>query len=140
MFGESRSLSVTTFGSSTKASFGGESGVVVEVTHIGAPPMALDATQPAGKAGATTPSKFWLNTTGAHGVAVGAAVAVDVAVAVAVAAAVDVAVAVAVAVAIGLGVGHAPQLPLTLNRMCMFANPIAARLVGVVIPQSAALI
>ena len=45
-----------------------------------------------------------------------------------------------VAVAVGVGVGVVtPQLPLTLNTRCMFGNPIAAVVVGVVIPQAVAL-
>jgi len=39
---------------------GVELGVAVEVTHSGDGPEALDATQPGGRAGATTPSKFSL--------------------------------------------------------------------------------
>ena len=61
MVGVSRRLSLTVAGSSTNASLGAVSGVVVEVTHSGAAPAALVATQPAGKAGAVTPSKFSVN-------------------------------------------------------------------------------
>ena len=71
MFGVSRRLSLTVAGSSIKASLGAVSGVVVEVTQSGAAPAALAATQPAGRAGAVTPSKFSLKTVPAHGVAVG---------------------------------------------------------------------
>jgi hypothetical protein len=60
MEGESRCLSVTVVGSLTNASFGAELGVVVEVTHK-VVPLALAATQPAGKAGAVTPSKLSVN-------------------------------------------------------------------------------
>lgn len=58
--GVSRRLSVTVVGSLTNASFGAVLGDVVEVTHKVAP-LALDATHPAGKAGAVTPSKFSVN-------------------------------------------------------------------------------
>src|SRR5437762_1821057 len=104
--GVSRYLSLTTAGSLTKASFGAVSGVVVEVTHsIPSGFIPLVATQPAGSAGATTPSKFCANAV-LHGPAVGvgdATVAVGVAVAVDVAVAVAVGVTVAVAVGVGLG-------------------------------------
>src|SRR5438105_6767064 len=95
MFGVSRRLSLTTAGSFTKASFGAVSGVVVEVTHkIPSGFIALAATQPAGKAGAVTPSKLSFNTVPAH-VGDGDAVPPTVAVVV----------AVAVAVAVGVAVG-----------------------------------
>src|SRR6185436_16538154 len=58
IFGVSRRLSVTTGGSSTEASLGAESGLLVEVAQTGASPVAI---QPAGRAGATTLSKFWVN-------------------------------------------------------------------------------
>jgi hypothetical protein len=66
MLGESRRLSLTTAGSSTKAAFGIESAGGVgtpelEVTHSGAGPAAFVAVHPAGSAGGVTPSKFWLN-------------------------------------------------------------------------------
>ena len=61
MEGVSRYLSLTVAGSSTNASLGAVSGVVVEVTQSGAGPAPLVATQPAGRAGATTPSKFSVN-------------------------------------------------------------------------------
>ena len=102
IFGVSKSLSEIVNGSSTKASLGGVSGVAIEVTQNGAAPIALLAIHPAGKAGATTPSKFSLKARPAQGVPEGAAV--DVAVAVAVEAGVDVAVVVAVAVGVALGV------------------------------------
>jgi hypothetical protein len=47
-------------GSLTNAQFGALLGDVAEVTHR-VVPEALDATQPAGKAGAVTPSKFSVN-------------------------------------------------------------------------------
>src|SRR5436190_17006693 len=95
ILGVSRSLSVTTAGSSIKASLGAVSGVVVVVTHSGAPPVALVATQFAGRAGAVTPSKFSFNTVPAHGVPVGVAEGATV----------EVAVAVGDAVPLGVGVG-----------------------------------
>src|SRR5678815_1517955 len=58
------------------ASLGGVSGVVVDVTQSGAPPIALLATQPAGNAGAVTESKFSVND--GHGVGDGGEVAVAV--------------------------------------------------------------
>jgi hypothetical protein len=128
MFGVSRSLSVTTGGSSTNASFGGESGVVVVVTQNGAVPVAFDATHPAGSAGAVTPSKFSFNAVPAHGgVPVGVADGADVGV------------AVAVDVAVGVGAGVPPQLLLTLNTMCMFGKPSAAVVSGEVTPHAGAL-
>jgi hypothetical protein len=48
-------------------------------------------------------------------------------------------VVVGLTVAVGVGDGGSPQLPLTSNTRCMFGNPIAAVVVGVVIPQAAAL-
>jgi hypothetical protein len=39
----------------------------------------------------------------------------------------------------GVGVGVPPQLPFTLNTMCMFGNPMSPVGVGTVTPQSAAL-
>ena len=111
MWGVSKSLSLTVLGSSTKASLGGVCGFVVEVTQSGVAPTALVAVQPAGKAGAATPSKFSLKATPPHAVAVatGVGVAVVGAVAVATGEAVEVAVAVAV------GVGVPPLQPSSLN-------------------------
>ena len=117
ILGVSNSLSVTTFGSLINAVLGAVSGVVVDVSQSGAAPTALLATQPAGNAGAVTPSKFSFNTV-AHGdppavavavavlVAVAVAVLVAVLVAVAVAVGVKVAVAVDVAVAVGVALGE----------------------------------
>lgn len=149
IFGVSSRLSLIVGGSSTKASLGGVSGAEADVTQVGGGPEALDADQPAGSAGGTTPSKFSLSKMAEHGVPLPVAVAVAVPAAVAVAAAVEVEVAVgtgdavdvavAVAVANGLGVGQVPHVPLTLKMMCMFGKPMVARSVGVVIPQSAAL-
>ena len=97
--------------------------MAVVVTHnVPLPGSGFDATQPDGRAGATTSSKFSENAV--HG---GVLVAVDVGV------------GEGVAVAIGLGVAQAPQLPFTSNTMCMFGKPIAANVVGVVTPQAAAL-
>ena len=98
--GVSRYLSLTTAGSLTKASFGAVSGVVVEVTHrIPSGSIPLVATQPAGRAGATTPSKFSAAAV-LHGPAVGVGDGVPPKVAV------GVAVAVAVGVGLGVGVTH----------------------------------
>src|SRR5262245_36353273 len=58
MLGESSRTSLTAPGSVAKALFGGVSLEVVEVTHAGALPLATVDVQPAGKAGAVTPSKF----------------------------------------------------------------------------------
>ena len=59
MFGVSSRLSLMTDGSLTNAALGAESGLVVEVTQrIPSPATALAASQPAGSAGAVTPSKF----------------------------------------------------------------------------------
>jgi hypothetical protein len=65
MVGESSRLSLTTPGLSTKAAFGGVSAAgggmpELEVVHRGAGPGAFVAVQPAGSAGAVTPSKFWV--------------------------------------------------------------------------------
>ena len=87
------------------ASFGAVSGVVVDVTQSGAAPTALAATQPAGNAGAVTPSNFSDNVVPVHGVGVG--VAVGAGVGVAVGAGVGVAVGAGVGVAVGAGVGVA---------------------------------
>ena len=96
ILGVSNSLSVTTFGSLINAVLGAVSGVVVDVSQSGAAPTALLATQPAGNAGAVTPSKFSFNTV-AHGVPPAVAVAVAVAVGVGDGVPVEVAVAVGVA-------------------------------------------
>ena len=104
MSGVSRRLSLTVAGSSTKASLGGVSGAVVEVTHSGAAPAALAADHPVGNAGAVTPSKFSPKTeASAQGVIAG----VGLVVAVAVAVGLGVEVAVGVAVMVGVGVGPA---------------------------------
>jgi hypothetical protein len=80
----------------------------------------------------------------ALGVAVGLIVAVGVGVGgggnVGLGVTVGLGVVVGLTVAVGVGVGDVtPQLPLTLNTRCMFGNPIAAVVVGVVIPQAVAL-
>ena len=68
--GESRALSLRTAGSSTNASFGAVSGVVVEVTQ-----KALD--QPGGRAGAVTLSKFSVKSS-PHGIGEGVEEGVEV--------------------------------------------------------------
>jgi len=90
-------LSLTVAGSLIKASLGAVSGVVVEVTQSGAAPAAFAATQPAGSAGATTPSKFSLKTMPVHGVGVGVGDSVGVGV--------GDGVGVGVGVPLGIGVG-----------------------------------
>lgn len=97
-------MSLITSGSSTVALLGALKGVRVEVTQDGVGPVAFVATQPDGKAGATTPSKFWAKAV-PHGLGVGVSAGVPVAVAVAVAVAVGVAAAVEVAVGVPDGVG-----------------------------------
>jgi hypothetical protein len=79
---------------------------------------------------------------GAVGVAVvgGVTVAVGPGVPVGPGVAVPTGVAVGVAVPPGVGVGVATQAPFTLNTMCMFGNPIAVVVVGVLIEQLVALI
>jgi hypothetical protein len=64
--GELRRLSLTVSGSSTKAAFGAESAAgdgvpPLDVVQSGAVPLAFAAVQPAGSAGAVTPSKLALN-------------------------------------------------------------------------------
>src|SRR5205814_8980919 len=103
--GESRRLSLTEAGSSTNASLGALSGVVVDVTQRGAGPEAFDAVQPAGNAGAVTPSKFSAKAVPVHGVTVGLGVGVGLGLGVGVGVGVGVAVGVGVIVPIGLGVG-----------------------------------
>lgn len=94
--GVSRVESVTQPGSSWKAQFGGVFGAVALVAQfvpsaqvpVGvqlAAPGVKEVTQPAGRAGAVTPSKFWLKTTigvqvwvGVAGVGVGIGVVVGV--------------------------------------------------------------
>ena len=78
------------------ASFGEVLGVVVDVTQRVVPPT-VDDVQPAGRAGAVTPSKFSLKAAPLHGVSVGDGAGVPVAVAVAV--------GVGVGVVGGVGVG-----------------------------------
>ena len=63
--GESSRLSLTVWGSFTKAALGAESAAgegvpELEVVQSGAAPVAFVAVQPAGRAGAVTPSKAWL--------------------------------------------------------------------------------
>src|SRR6478735_5154264 len=101
--GEISSVLPTPLGSGAKASLGAVSGVVVDVTHGDSVPVAA-VVQPAGSAGAVTPSKFSPQPATGVPVAVGVAVAV--------------AVGVAVAVPVGVGVPHpAPAIPVTLKGM-----------------------
>src|ERR1044071_7135822 len=87
----SRTLSLIPSWSATKASLGGVSGVTVVVAHmVPSPGSGLVAVQPAGNAGAITPSQF-----STHGFGVGVT---------------DEPPAVAVAVAVGVGVPPAPVL------------------------------
>src|SRR5436190_5656898 len=79
--GVSRSLSLIIAGSSTNASFGTVSGVTFEVTQSGGWPWALVANQPAGSAGAVTPSKFSENP---HGVVARSVIAAAAVVAIAI--------------------------------------------------------
>src|SRR5688572_9244713 len=73
--GVSTRLSATTSGSSMNKLLGGELGLAVDVVHNGAGPWGLVAVQPAGKAGAVTPSKFCPKTRqGGVGVGVGVGV------------------------------------------------------------------
>ena len=103
MEGVSRYLSLTTAGSLTNASLGAESGVMVEVTQkIASGLIALVATQPAGRAGATTLSKFSANAVlQGPGLGVGGGV--------------PVAVAVAVAVTVAVGVGEGVPQPCSVQ-------------------------
>ena len=136
-------MSLTTFGSSTKAELGAEQGDTVEVTQSGAGPEALAAVHPAGSAGAITPSKFSLKTVvafGHGGVADGVGDGVGVGGTVAVAVAVGVGEGVPLGVGVGVGVGQGPQSPVTLNTSCMFGKPMVTRLVGFGIPHATALI
>ncbi len=70
MLGEVKSLSLTRVGSLTNAALGAVSGVVFEVTQRGVGPVAFEATQPDGNAGAVTPSKFCDKAVPVHGVPV----------------------------------------------------------------------
>lgn len=94
-------MSETTAVSVRNAAFGGVSGVTDEVAQFGGGPSAIVATQPAGRLGSVTLSKFSAKTRPTHGVAVAVAVAVAVGVAV------GVRVGVAVGVRVGEGVGVA---------------------------------
>ena len=97
-FNRSRTLSLIPSWSGIKAALGGLAGVVVEVTHrVPSPGSGFDATQPAGRAGAVTPSKF--STHGPDGLGLGGIDGVGVGTG-----GVPPAVAVAVAVGVGLGV------------------------------------
>src|SRR5258706_312481 len=61
-FGETSSVLPMLLTSGAKASFGAVSGLVVDVTHGTSTPVAV-VVQPAGSAGAVTPSKFSLHET-----------------------------------------------------------------------------
>src|SRR5438477_6444440 len=68
----SRTLSLIPSWSGTKASLGALSGVMVEVTHkTPSPGSGFDATQPGGKAGAVTLSKFSMHGGPADGLGLG---------------------------------------------------------------------
>src|SRR6266850_150634 len=66
----SRYLSLIPSWSGMKASLGAVSGLIVEVTHISVSPEAFVAVQPAGSAGAVTPSKFSMHAGCGDGVGV----------------------------------------------------------------------
>ena len=89
------------------------SGAVVEVAHmVPSPAIRLDATQPAGKAGAVTPSKFSLNTVAPQvgvGVTVPPAVAVGVGDAVTPGLGEAVTLGLGLAVPLAVGVGQTPE-------------------------------
>ena len=104
-------MSLSVGASSTNAAFGAVSGVVVDVTQSGPAPCALTATQPAGRAGAITPSKFSVNIV-LHGVAEGVGVGVPDGVAVGVGDGVIVGVGVADGVTVGVGVGAGGGVPI----------------------------
>jgi UDP-3-O-[3-hydroxymyristoyl] glucosamine N-acyltransferase len=106
--------SVTQPGSSWKAQLGAVFGVVVLVVQLVpsaqvpvgvqlAAPGVKELAQPAGKAGAVTPSTFWLKTTMGVQVCVGVGVGVDEGVGVGVGVGVGGGVRVGVAVGVGLG-------------------------------------
>jgi len=103
-FGVSRRLLETVVGSMIKAALGDESkagaGVPeAEVTHR-VVPAVFEAAQPAGRAGAVTPSKFSLKAVPLHAVGVGVGVGVPV----------------AVAVAVGVGVGVPPGVGVAVTQ------------------------
>ena len=68
MVGESNSFTPTVAGSGEKAEFGAVSRAEVEVTQADWAPLA-EVVQPAGNAGAVTPSKFWEKTLASAGLA-----------------------------------------------------------------------
>ena len=115
MEGESKLESVTHPGASWNAELGGVSGSVAVVAQSVpkaqvpddsqlAAPGVKDVTQPAGKAGGVTPSKFWAKWMPRQ-LGVGLGVAVAVAVAVGVGEGVPVGVGVGIGVGVGVGVG-----------------------------------
>src|SRR5580765_517266 len=70
----SRYLSLIPSWSTTKTSLGGVSGPMVEVAHISGSPEPFDAVQPAGRAGAVTPSKFSMHAGCGDGLGLGVGV------------------------------------------------------------------
>ena len=92
----------------------------MEVTQNGGGPMALVAIHPAGNAGGIRLSKFVKKT-----VLLGQGVTITV--------------AVGVGLGVGLAVGTSQKRPLTLKTICMFGNPSAAVVVGLVTPHAGAL-
>ena len=120
-FNLSRTLSLIPSWSAIKASLGGLSGVVVEVTHmVPSPGSGFDATQPAGSAGAVTPSKF-----STHGpVGVGLVDGVGVGGGGVPPPGVDVAVAVGVAVPLGVAEGTGGPLPRSYTSTRPFPVPL----------------
>jgi hypothetical protein len=108
----------TAAGSGAKASFGAVSGVVVDVTHGDSAPVDA-VVQPAGSAGAVTPSKLWPHT--APGVPVGVAVGVLVGV--------PVAVPVGVLVGVFVGVG-VPAVPHGMFEIVSTLTPVAETLLS----------
>ena len=125
--GESSALSLIPSWSGTEALLGGVSGELVEVTHIvPSPGSGLVATQPDGNAGAVTESKFSLKMiVPSHGVGVGEGE--------------EEGEGEEVGVGETVGQGVPSQNPETLKTICTLGKPIAARSVGVLIPQSGAL-
>jgi hypothetical protein len=115
------------------------SGVVVDVTHVDSAPVAA-VVQPAGSAGAVTPSKFSSQPDTGVPVAVGVAVAVAVGVfvgvpvGVLVAVAVGVLVGVLVAVAVGVADGVLVGVPVTVGvAVGVFVGVAVGVFVGVLV-------
>src|SRR6185436_8310570 len=74
----SRYLSLIPSWSVTKTSLGAVSGPMVEVAHMSGSPEPFDAVQPAGRAGAVTPSKFSMHAGCGDGVGLDGGVGVGV--------------------------------------------------------------